>query len=100
MQPQRSPKGACVFRRYQTPMDAVSRLECLKETKLSLRNTSIVHAQCRLFSFLDLKHIAYIALRYSKIFYAQLDRNPCFAAIDNRLRSIISGKWRLFTPGV
>jgi len=49
-----------------------------------------------LFSFLDLNHTALRRCVIAIIFIALVDRNSCFAAIDNKLRSIISGKWRLF----
>jgi microsomal dipeptidase-like Zn-dependent dipeptidase len=70
-----------------------------EETKLSLRTLLGAVAQSMLFSFSDLKHIAFRRCVIAISFYALVDRNSCFAAVDNRLRNIISGKWRLVYVG-
>lgn len=52
-------------------------------------------SQFMLFSFLDLKHTALQRCVIAISFIALVDRNSCFAVVDNKLRNIISGKWRL-----
>ncbi|MCS4307154.1 hypothetical protein M2404_001481 [Rheinheimera pacifica] len=87
-----------MFRRYQTLMGAVSRLECLKKPNCHCVGFCDGFAVYAVFVFGSETH-RLAALRYSNIFYALVDRNSCFAAIDNRLRNIISGKWRLVYAG-
>lgn len=70
-----------------------------EETKLSLCSLNVASAQCMLFSFLNLKHTALQRCVIAISFIALVNRNSCFAVVDNRLRNIISGKWRLVYVG-